>query len=1062
MPVWGTGPRRLDGGINNPINATPTYGQPSEIPGLALWFDAADTSTIRTNISSLNQWWSKTSISTVMSNAFGLPGPTWVSTTQNRLPVVRFRADNSTFMSSFRTDYPSSNFVTSNETTMFLAYNPTNFGAPFGVVDTASRGGGGTRLHPQSGGSWFFGNLNTVPNNARIDYSYPVNTGFKVETYLGRESTLAFRNNGSLFAASTMLTGLSFPNQNNVVIMGGLGHNARLFSQDIGEAILYNRGLSDAEILNVEAYLAAKWNVRTTMPFNHPARVVGPPILGYRLLSYPTLAASNAALWFDTMDTASMRGLTTQRFPPNNLDFCDFIVDKASGCNSFTTRWPVYDLFAWNYKPTLKYIANNPVNARLPGVPSPFRGSSLSMFLAVNATGTPFGSNIITIGEDQGNPGSRGLSIYFNTSTIGVQRGGNLISSFYQTGSNILVSAFVNGTTSTIGGLPPSTTSLFFNGSLVATTPTPSTLSSFNLVNYCMGGNNNFQNFQGNISEWNVFYRMLGTSERNAMHAQMLPKWSLPSNIPIAPLNDNPVTNGLFGWYDAYDETTILRNSSNNVSMWLDKSGQNNHMSTNLLTFGSNTRSNIYYSSISISTNQFPSLFFPSTFAFMQTSTLITNETFSTFTMIAVKRGTKVPNGPQPRTVSMFSTLNALENGSAFIGADTDSMYNIGNQNPQFVSNFSTFHINTLVGNVGRNMIEGISSASAVTYFNGRSSNVTGGYTYRGDIVPTYVRLMNAAFNDTANGDTRTDAGFLAEVLLYNRILNSNEFFNVHTYLLNKWNISTLVSNVPVTSGLNLWLDCYDSATMTFSTNTTQVIQWRDKSISSLHFSNALTSASVRPPLYTTNPVNSLPGLLFSNSAPISIATGIYNCNFNYPVTREATIFTVAQWNSGNASFYSPVFCMLSNNEFVNNTANSFTVVGPVNGLNVNLYRSSPGGFLSNIGNTLDRPTLVTGVFNSTFTTIPDIPQNNIAVGRNGVIGSRNISSFISTLGNGLAISTTNFNVNQAVLGLRAPAGGDATWFHAGYIHEIILYNRALSFSERQQVESYLMAKWNI
>jgi hypothetical protein len=250
---------------------------------------------------------------------------------------------------------------------------------------------------------------------------------------------------------------------------------------------------------------------------------------------------------------------------------------------------------------------------------------------------------------------------------------------------------------------------------------------------------------------------------------------------------------------------------------------------------------------------------------------------------------------------------------------------------------------------------------------------------------------------------------------------------------------------------------------MIFSTNTSQVIQWRDKSISTLHFSNALTSATIRPPSYTINPANSLPGLLFSNSTTTpTFATSLYNCNFNYPRTTEATIFTVAQWNSGNGSFYSPVFCMLSNNEFVNNTANSFTVVGPANGFNVNLYRSSPGGYLANIANTLNTPTLVTGVFNSTFTTIQDIPQNNIALGRNGVIGSRNISSFISTLGNGLAISTVNFNVNQAVLGLRAPSGGDGTWYHSGYIHEVLLYNRTLNFVERQAVESYLLSKWNI
>ena len=803
----------------------------------------------------------------------------------------------------------------------------------------------------------------------------------------------------------------------------------------------------------------------TQLPANYPRNRSGGPLMGYRLLSYPTAPASNAALWFDTMDTATMSN-TVNIAPPNNLDFVQNMRDKASGCNAFTTRWPVFDLYAWDYKPTLKFILNNPVNARFPGTPPFYRGSTLSMFLVLNAGLTPagLGSNIVTIGEDQGNPLSRGLSIYVrNNSTIGIQRGVNLISSFYQTGSNILVSAFVNGNNFTTGGLPPSTTALYFNGSLVASTPTPSSISTFNMINYCMGGNNNFQDFQGNISEWLVFYRTLTSAEINNVHSVMLPKWSLPSNEPITYINSLPVTSGLFGWYDAYDPTTVLRNTSNNVSMWLDKSGQNNHMSTNLLTYGSNTGSNIYYSSISISTNQYPSLFFPSTFAFMQTSTLITNQNLSSMTMIAVKRGTKIPpiGGAQLRTVSLFSTLGDFERAGGVIGATGNQFYNFNIPNTLLASNFSTFHINTLLGNVGPTAENGVASLTAVTYYNGGNAQTTTGLGYVGNLYPSYMRLMNGPYNDIFNGDARADSGFLGEVLLYNRILNSNELLNTHTYLLNKWGISTLVSNVPVTRGLNLWLDAYDPLTVTFSTNTSQVRQWRDKSISSLHFSNVLTNNFIRPPSYTTNPANSLPGLLFSNITT-AYATGLYNCNFNYPRTTEATIFTVAQWSSGNASFYSPVFCMLSNNEFVNNTANSFTVTGPANGLNVNLYRSSPGGFLANIGNTLDRPTLVTGVFNSTFTTIPDIPQNNIAVGRNGVIGSRSISSFISTLGNGLAVSTVNFNVNQAVLGLRAPSGGDGTWYHSGYIHEVLLYNRALNFSERQQVESYLMSKWRI
>ena len=1094
MPIWGTGPQRTDGQTNPQINATILYySSPNQIANLSLWFDATDNTTIQLqqgNSSNITGWTSKGNvpiqISTIAVVAPLTPNnavlPYTVPNALNGRQTIFMNGVSS--MLQFTSSIRNSALVTNNETTIFTVANPTNavsnnilFAYDFSFFNRIVY----QINFPGAGLSFFYGN-GVAPTFTGGSGGTYYGLGYYQNTVYRRSSdtSIAIKFRGSILNSNS--NSVLMNTNSHFGIGGGPGHgqpttfnNAfpyyntlpRFFTGNIAEILWYNRGLTDDEIVSVEGYLAKKWGIQNQLRFNHVGVARNPPLMGYRLLSYPTAPASNAALWFDTMDTATMSN-TVGRAPPNNLDFVQNMRDKASGCNAFTTRWPVFDLYAWGYKPTLKYIHLNPNNARFLGTPPFYRGSTLSMFLVVNAGLTPagLGSNIVTIGEDAGNPLSRGLSIYVrNNSTIGIQRGVNLISSFYQTGSNILVSAFVNGNNFTTGGLPPSTTALYFNGSLVASTPTPSSISTFNMINYCMGGNNNFQDFQGNISEWLVFYRTLTSAEINNVHSVMLPKWSLPSNAPITYINSLPVTSGLFGWYDAYDQTTVLRNRSNNVSMWLDKSGQNNHMSTNLLTYGSNTGSNIYYSSVSISTNQFPSLFFPSTFAFMQTSTLITNQNLSSMTMIAVKRGRKIVNGPQLRTVSLFSTLGQLERAGGVIGATVNQFYDYNISNTQLTSNFSTFHINTLVGNVGPSAENGVASRTAVTYYNGGNAQTTTSLAYVGNLYPSYMRLMNGPYNDIFNGDVRTDSGYLGEVLLYNRILNSNELFNTHTYLLNKWGISTLVSNVPVTRGLNLWLDAYDPLTVTFSTNTTQVTQWRDKSISSLHFSNALTNNGIRIPSYTTNPANSLPGLLFSNTTPTNpYATGLYNCNFNYPVTREATIFTVAQWSSGNASFYSPVFCMLSNNEFVNNTANSFTVTGPANGLNVNLYRSSPGAFLTNIANTLDRPTLVTGVFNSSFTTtvIPDIPQNNIAVGRNGVIGSRSISSFISTLGNGLHIRSVDFNVNQAVLGLRAPAGGDGTWYHSGYIHEVLLYNRTLAFSERQQVESYLMSKWRI
>lgn len=1087
MPIWGTGPRRTDGRTNPQINATILYvSSPNLISNLSFWFDANDNTTIQLqqgNTSNITGWTSKGNfpiqISTIAQVAPLTPNnavlPYRIPNSQNGRQTIFMNGVSS--MLQFTSSIGNPALVTNNETTIFTVANPTNavsnaflFAYDYSYFNRISY----QINFPGAGVSFLYGNGSPtalVGGLGRTFYGlgYYQNTLYKRNS----DTSLAIKFRGSMLNSITSATVMNTNSHFGIGGMAGTGsfNNPfpyfntvpRFFTGNIAEILWYNRGLTDDEIVSVEGYLAKKWGIQNQLQFNHVGVARNPPLMGYRLLSYPTLPASNAALWFDTMDTATMSN-TVGRAPPNNLDFVQNMRDKASGCNAFTFRWPVYDQYAWNYKPTLKFILNNPVNARFPGTPPPYRGSTLSMFLVLNAGLTPagLGSNIVTIGEDQGSPSNRGLSIYVrNNSTIGIQRGVNLISSFYQTGSNILVSAFVNGTTSTIGGLPPSTTALYFNGSLVASTPTPSTLSSFNMINYCMGGNNNFQDFQGNISEWSVFYRTLATSERNAMHRVMLPKWDLPSNTPITYINSLPVSSGLFGWYDAYDQTTVLRNSSNNVSMWLDKSGQNNHMSTNLLTFGSNTGSNIYYSSISISTNQFPSLFFPSTFAFMQTSTLITNQNLSSMTVIAVKRGIRTATPINNRSVSLFSTFNALEGAGAINGSINNGFYNFNIPNSVLTSNYSTFHINTLLGNVGPTAENGVNSLNAVSYYNGINAQTTTGLIYVGNLYPSYIRLMNGPFNDQSNGDTRTDSGFLGEVLLYNRILNSNELSNTHMYLLNKWGISTILSNLPVTSGLNLWLDAYDPLTVTFSTNTSEVTQWRDKSLCNLHMSNTGTLGAARMPTYRVNTVNNLPGLQFSNSAPTSIYTNLWNSNFRYPVVREATIFSVFQANSGNISFYNPIFTMLLSNEVFFNNANGLCLCTPNNGIQITAIRSSPGIAVT-IGNTLNTPALATAVFNSSFRTIADIPQNRVGIGRNGVIGATSISSFISTIGNG-ALSTHNFVVNQASIGTRgAGTNGDATWYNSGFIHEVILYNRTLTFSERQQVESYLLSKWNI
>ena len=1047
MPLFGTGPKRTDGQTNSILNTTLTYLTPTQVPNLAVWFDAADTSTIRTNISSLNQWYSKTSISSVMSNAFGLPGPIWRSTTQNGLPVVRFDGTNSSFMSSISMTYDANTYVTNNETTMFLAYNPTNGGAPFGVT-TNSYGGDGIRLHPQSGQTWFFGNINNLPNNARIDYSYPVNTGFKVESYFGRQGTLGARINGSLYAASTMGGGLSFPAGTNYhVQMGGVGYGSRLFTQDIGEALIYNRGLSDYELRGVEAYLARKWGTQSALPYRHPGIPTGPPLMGYKFLSYPAVV-SNYGLWFDAMDTSTITDLGGNfppLLPPNQLLIATWKDKSPNNQNISITNNPYQflNLTGSNSYPTVIIIPNAPGGAYMrKQINTPYTGCNLSAFFVLGNTNNFFFTICSNAGGQAGANSPFDFNCWAGNSLIGFQRAvdgasatNNVINAPY-TGQYSLVSMFVNGTQNTIGNVLPSTNLISINGAFVSSS-TKYAGCNFNLAYMGLNGGYNFQaTSQGNFSEIAIFYRTLTTPERFAIESQLIRKWGLHSNAPVSFINSLPVTSGLYGWYDAYDQTTVLRNASNNVSMWLDKSGQSNHMSTVLCTYGSNTGSNLYYSSINVSTNSFSALFFPSTFAVMRTSTLVVNQSFSTFSMISVGNFFKSNAGGAaiPRNVSLYSTLVA--NDMAYAGSVSNNAGGVNVANTNFTTRFSTLHINTMLVNLGPTTDTGIATGNALTYFNGVSNQTTTGLTYTGMIQPSYISLMGSGLTNSAGeGDFRNNSGSLAEVLLYNRILTSTELTNTHTYLLNKWGISNTICNVPVTSGLNLWLDAYDPSCVITDSNS-NVLLWRDKSGLSNHFSNFTTNF----PILTRNPQVNAPSISFNSNA---ITQALVNSNFNISSISSFSIVGVSLLS--NTTVNGRIFSIVSTSQTLDfQNDNGFNIFNN-NGTGFGYTRSTvilSNTVSSNINNMFS---LI--VNNSTI--INDVNPSTTGFGTNGIMRSFSTTTTTSTL-----------NVNLAYIG--TSRNNDATSKFSGLMCELLYYNRVLSFPERQQVESYLMSKWNI
>jgi hypothetical protein len=295
---------------------------------------------------------------------------------------------------------------------------------------------------------------------------------------------------------------------------------------------------------------------------------------------------------------------------------------------------------------------------------------------------------------------------------------------------------------------------------------------------------------------------------------------------------------------------------------------------------------------------------------------------------------------------------------------------------------------------------------------------------------------MNGAFNNKENGDSRADAGYLGEVLLYNRILNSNELSNTHTYLLNKWGISTIISNVPVTSGLNLWLDAYDPSAVIADSNS-NVLLWRDKSLNNYHFSNF----SANNPILTTNLQANAPSISFNSNATTQ---ALANSNFNISSLSSFTILGVAQLS--NNTINGRIFSLVSTSQILDYQIH--------NGFNI--YNNFGAGFgytrstvSLNVSASSNINNLFSLVVNGTSNILNDIQPSTTALGGNGIMRSFAVPTTISTL-----------NTNFAYIG--TSRNNDNTSKYSGLISELLFYNRTLTFSERQQVESYLLSKWNI
>jgi hypothetical protein len=227
---------------------------PKSLFGLAVWLDAADSSTVSTSSNAITEITNKSGNGLHATQTIANNRPSYQTATRNGRNVARFDGSND-----------------------FLSVTTTFTQGPFSVfvatAHTANRFQGivceRNSTTPAYFGCTYFNNGNVAISRlgqAGTQSALTMTTdamGIAVWLSDGMSSgTVACtaRRNGAQ-NASDISIGSLLSNPNAVSIgSGGLG-NTDQFIGDIGEVVVYNRRLSLLETQRIEQYLARKWGV---------------------------------------------------------------------------------------------------------------------------------------------------------------------------------------------------------------------------------------------------------------------------------------------------------------------------------------------------------------------------------------------------------------------------------------------------------------------------------------------------------------------------------------------------------------------------------------------------------------------------------------------------------------------------------------------------------------------------------------------------------------------------------------------------------------------------------
>ena len=256
---------------------------------------------------------------------------------------------------------------------------------------------------------------------------------------------------------------------------------------------------------------------------------------------------------------------------------------------------------------------------------------------------------------------------------------------------------------------------------------------------------------------------------------------------------------------------------------------------------------------------------------------------------------------------------------------------------------------------------------------------------------------------------------------------------------------SRIVGPVPV-SGLGLWLDASNGASLTFNGNT--VSEWRDLSGNNRHFSQATAALQPNGVSRTYNGLRVLDfdgtQLLEGNTTSLS-------------AFRRVTAMTVVMFAkydtrvADNAVAPNDVSRLLYFSTGDESLDQARLLLSQVAGLGFGmrsryLDAEGPEGWFRDVRYGLDA-----ALSSFVVSAVTDFENSSNRIYENGVLQAQT-SGWASTG------ATPDTDSKRAAIGGRRP---DALEGLDGFIGEMLIYRRALGDYQRSLVEQYLLAKWN-